>query len=136
MRGGSTRTERAYLLRTILREGRKRRGSGAVVEVLDETAVASYLSHPADDMDDASNDDGAGSLGARGSTRTIERPVMITGGGCDDVNYKLNWLNQAVLRYVAAGSGGSETVGLRGGSRGVRRGDAAGGDEGTGEKGW
>ena len=100
MRGGSTRTERAYLLRTILREGRKRRGSGAVVEVLDETAVASYLSHPADDMDDASNDDGASSLGARGSTRTIERPVMITGGGCDDVNYKLNWLNQAVLRYA------------------------------------
>ena len=100
MRGGSTRTERAYLLRTILREGRRRRGSGAVVEVLDETAVASYLSHPADDMDDASNDDGASSLGARGSTRTIERPVMITGGGCDDVNYKLNWLNQAVLRYA------------------------------------
>ena len=71
-----------------------------MVEVLDETAVASYLSHPADDMDDASNDDGASSLGARGSTRTIERPVMITGGGCDDVNYKLNWLNQAVLRYA------------------------------------
>ena len=99
MRGGSPRTERAYLLRTILREGRKRRGA-AKVEVLDETAVASYLSHPADDMDDASNDDGASSLGARGSTRTIERPVMITGGGCDDVNYKLNWLNQAVLRYA------------------------------------
>ena len=99
MRGGSTRTERTYLLRTILREGRRRRGSGAVVEVLDETAVASYLSHPADD-DAEGNDDGASSLGARGSTRTIERPVMITGGGCDDVNYKLNWLNQAVLRYA------------------------------------
>ena len=91
---GGSNTERAYLLGTILRRGRR---GGAAVEVLDETAVASYLSHPGDDDGEDADDDGP-RLGLRGSTMTTA--VMITGGGCDDVNYKLNWLNQAVLRYA------------------------------------
>ena len=89
---GGSNTERAYLLGTILRRGRR---GGAAVEVLDETAVASYLSHPGEVLD--ADDDGP-RLGLRGSTMTTA--VMITGGGCDDVNYKLNWLDQAVLRYA------------------------------------
>ena len=91
---GGSNTERAYLLGTILRRGRR---GGAAVEVLDETAVASYLSHPGDDDGEDADDDGP-RLGLRGSTMTTA--VMITGGGCDDVNYKLNWLDQAVLRYA------------------------------------
>jgi hypothetical protein len=92
VRAGGSNTERAYLLGTILRRGRR---GGAAVEVLDETAVASYLSHPGEVLD--ADDDGP-RLGLRGSTMTTA--VMITGGGCDDVNYKLNWLDQAVLRYA------------------------------------
>ena len=101
---GGANTERAYLLGSILR----RKGtSGAVVEVLDETKVASYLSHPPpDDSPDDSSVDGA-RLGGRGTTDA----VMITGGGCDDVNYKLNWLNQAVLRYaLPPGPGGRRAL--------------------------
>jgi hypothetical protein len=101
---GGANTERAYLLGSILRRKGK---SGAVVEVLDETKVASYLSHPPpDDSPDDSSVDGA-RLGGRGTTDA----VMITGGGCDDVNYKLNWLNQAVLRYaLPPGPGGRRAL--------------------------
>ena len=101
---GGANTERAYLLGSILRRKGK---SGAVVEVLDETKVASYLSHPSpDDSPDDSSVDGA-RLGGRGTTDA----VMITGGGCDDVNYKLNWLNQAVLRYaLPPGPGGRRAL--------------------------
>ena len=101
---GGSNTERAYLLGSILRRKGK---SGAVVEVLDETKVASYLSHPPPvDSPDDSSVDGA-RLGGRGTTDA----VMITGGGCDDVNYKLNWLNQAVLRYaLPPGPGGRRAL--------------------------
>ena len=104
-RGSKRETERAYLLRRMLsRRDTVRGGSAgsAVIEVLDETdGLSSYLSHPTDDDEDDEDADGSSRLGggSRGSASN-RNAVIITGGGCDDVNYKLNWLNQAVLRYA------------------------------------
>ena len=61
----------------------------AAIHVLDQKTVANYLSH-----DDASAD----------------APTIITGTGCDDVNYKLNWMNQMVLQVLPAGPEGVPAV--------------------------
>ena len=44
-------------------------------------------------------------------------PTIITGTGCDDINYKLNWMNQMVLQVLPAGPEGAG--GLRDGARGA-----------------
>jgi hypothetical protein len=61
----------------------------AAIHVLDQKTVANYLSH-----DSLSKD----------------QPTIITGTGCDDVNYKLNWMNQMVLQVLPAGPEGPPTV--------------------------
>jgi hypothetical protein len=55
----------------------------ATIHVLDASTVSNYLTH-----------DGKGT------------PTMITGTGCDDVNYKLNWMVQIERSVLPAGPEG------------------------------
>ena len=78
--------ERGFLVNEILPNADRME---AAIHVLDQKTVANYLSH-----DDASRD----------------APTIITGTGCDDINYKLNWMNQMVLQVLPAGPEGVPKV--------------------------
>ena len=78
--------ERGFLVNEILPNADRME---AAIHVLDQKTVANYLSH------DASSKDA---------------PTIITGTGCDDVNYKLNWMNQMVLQVLPAGPEGPPRV--------------------------
>lgn len=78
--------ERGFLVNEILPNADRME---AAIHVLDQKTVANYLSH-----DYLSKDE----------------PTIITGTGCDDVNYKLNWMNQMVLQVLPAGPEGPPTV--------------------------
>ena len=78
--------ERGFLVNEILPNADRME---AAIHVLDQKTVANYLSH-----DSLSKD----------------QPTIITGTGCDDVNYKLNWMNQMVLQVLPAGPEGPPTV--------------------------
>ena len=72
--------ERGFLLNEILPNADK---MAAAIHVLDQNTVSNYLTHHP------------------GGT-----PTMITGTGCDDVNYKLNWMDQIVRTVLPAGPDG------------------------------
>ena len=78
--------ERGFLVNEILPSADRME---AAIHVLDQKTVANYLSHDATSSD---------------------APTIITGTGCDDVNYKLNWMNQMVLQVLPAGPEGPPTV--------------------------
>ena len=59
----------------------------AAIHVLDQNTVGNYLSHSSEST-----------------------PTIITGTGCDDVNYKLNWMNQIVLTVLPAGRKGNRPL--------------------------
>jgi len=65
--------EKGFLVNEILPNADKME---ATIHVLDQTTVTNYLTHSADGT-----------------------PTMVTGTGCDDVNYKLNFIDQ-LLRQV------------------------------------
>ena len=78
--------ERGFLVNEILPNADRME---AAIHVLDQKTVANYLSHDASSRD---------------------APTIITGTGCDDVNYKLNWMNQMVLQVLPAGPEGPPRV--------------------------
>ena len=78
--------ERGFLVNEILPSADRME---AAIHVLDQKTVANYLSHDATSRD---------------------APTIITGTGCDDVNYKLNWMNQMVLQVLPAGPEGVPAV--------------------------
>ena len=78
--------ERGFLVNEILPSADRME---AAIHVLDQKTVANYLSHDATSRD---------------------APTIITGTGCDDVNYKLNWMNQMVLQVLPAGPEGAPKV--------------------------
>jgi len=101
--------EKGFLVREILPNADRME---AAIRVLDQSAVSNYLSHD-----------------ANGS------PTLVTGTGCDDVNYKLNWMNQVVLQVLPAPPEGTPEVNydaVRRGCDSRRRAEAAGNAGGGG----
>ena len=72
--------ERGFLVNEILPNADKME---AAIHVLDQNTVSNYLTH-----------------------HPGGNPTMITGTGCDDVNYKLNWMDQIVRTVLPAGPDG------------------------------
>ena len=75
-----TDSEKGFLVNEILPNADKME---ATIHVLDQGTVSNYLTH---------NNKGT--------------PTMITGTGCDDVNYKLNFMDQIVRTVLPAGPEG------------------------------
>ena len=79
-------SEKGFLVTEILPNADRME---AAIHVLDQNTVSNYLSH---------------------DSRSSSSPTIITGTGCDDVNYKLNWMNQIVLQVLPAGPEGVPPV--------------------------
>ena len=97
--------ERGFLLNEILPNSDK---MAAAIHVLDQNTVSNYLTH-----------------------HPGGNPTMITGTGCDDVNYKLNWMDQIVRTVLPGGTRRDPAHRLRDCAERMRLDDAHLGAEGA-----